>query len=66
MRSAHVTRPDGPELLALVQVATHGPGEVLIHVAAAEVNGPDVRQRCGLHPPPRRCSFADIVEGVAC
>lgn len=33
-----------------------GPGEVLVRVAAASVNRPDVQQRRGLYPPPRGAS----------
>jgi len=44
----------GPEVLRLVRrpVPAPGPGEVLIRVAAAGVNRPDVIQRRGLYPPP--------------
>jgi len=44
----------GPEVLALVrrQVPIPGAGEVLIEVAAAGVNRPDVLQRRGFYPPP--------------
>jgi len=46
--------PGGPEVLELVRrpVPRPGPGEVLIVVAAAGVNRPDVLQRRGLYPPP--------------
>ncbi len=46
--------PGGPEVLALARrpVPRPGPGEVLIRVAAAGVNRPDVLQRLGLYPPP--------------
>ncbi len=44
----------GPEVLVPVQRPTPRPGEgeVLIRVAAAGVNRPDVMQRQGLYPPP--------------
>jgi NADPH2:quinone reductase len=44
----------GPEVLQPVErpVPQPGPGEVLIRVAAAGVNRPDVMQRLGLYPPP--------------
>jgi len=44
----------GPEVLAPVRrpVPRPGPGEVLIAVAAAGVNRPDVLQRKGAYPPP--------------
>ena len=46
--------PGGPEVLVPMvrQVPVPGPGEVLIRVAAAGVNRPDVLQRRGLYPPP--------------
>jgi len=47
-------QPDGAEELALIErpVPQPGPGEVLIKVAAAGVNRPDILQRRGLYPPP--------------
>jgi NADPH:quinone reductase len=44
----------GPEVLKPVErpVPAPGPGEVLIRVAAAGVNRPDVVQRRGMYPPP--------------
>lgn len=46
--------PGGPEVLQLVQrpVPSPQPGEVLIRVAAAGVNRPDLMQRSGLPTPP--------------
>jgi len=46
--------PGGPEVLVPVErpVPRPGPGEVLIRVAAAGVNRPEVMQRQGLYPPP--------------
>jgi putative PIG3 family NAD(P)H quinone oxidoreductase len=46
--------PGGPEVLVPVErpVPRPGPGEVLIRVAAAGVNRPDVLQRQGGYPPP--------------
>lgn len=46
--------PGGPEVLALTEIAipTPQPDEVLIRVAAAGVNRPDILQRKGLYPPP--------------
>lgn len=48
------TAPGGPEVLALrtLPVPTPADGEVLIRVAAAGVNGPDLAQRRGDYPPP--------------
>src|SRR5437763_8022347 len=47
-------QPDGAEELALVErpVPQPGPGEVLVRVAAAGINRPDILQRRGLYPPP--------------
>lgn len=44
----------GPEVLVAAERPTPrpGPGELLIEVAAAGVNRPDVMQRKGLYPPP--------------
>jgi putative PIG3 family NAD(P)H quinone oxidoreductase len=46
--------PGGPEVLRAVERPVPKPGadEVLIKVAAAGVNRPDVMQRLGLYPPP--------------
>uniref|UniRef100_UPI003A842827 NAD(P)H-quinone oxidoreductase n=2 Tax=Sphingomonas sp. GlSt437 TaxID=3389970 RepID=UPI003A842827 len=46
--------PGGPEVLVVVErpVPVPGPGDVLIRVAAAGVNRPDVLQRRGGYPPP--------------
>ncbi len=48
----------GPEVLVAGErpVPTPGPGEVLIEVAAAGINRPDVLQRQGLYPPPKGAS----------
>ncbi|MGE0701912.1 MAG: NAD(P)H-quinone oxidoreductase [Hyphomicrobiaceae bacterium] len=44
----------GPEVLVPAEVAVPmpGPGQILVEVAAAGVNRPDVQQRLGLYPPP--------------
>src|SRR5438094_2229138 len=49
-----ISAPGGPEVLVPEQrpVPAPGPGEVLVKVAAAGVNRPDVMQRQGLYPPP--------------
>jgi len=54
MRAIEIAAPGGPEQLRLVSRPTPrpGPGEVLIKVAAAGVNRPDVLQRRGVYPPP--------------
>src|SRR5690348_13793074 len=53
MMNAIVASADGGEM-ALVErpVPRPGPGEVLIEVAAAGVNRPDILQRRGMYPPP--------------
>lgn len=51
-----ISSPGGPEVLVPQErpVPSPGrPGEILIKVAAAGVNRPDVRQRQGSYPPPK-------------
>jgi len=54
MKAIVAPQPDGAEELAVVErpVPRAGPREVLIKVAAAGVNRPDILQRRGLYPPP--------------
>jgi NADPH2:quinone reductase len=54
MRAVVAEKPGGPEVLTLVQrdVPTPGPGEILVKVAAAGVNRPDMLQRQGAYAPP--------------
>jgi putative PIG3 family NAD(P)H quinone oxidoreductase len=54
MRAIAIAQPGGPEVLVeqQVPVPVPGVGEVLIEVAAAGVNRPDVLQRKGAYPPP--------------
>ena len=54
MRAIEITEPGGPEVLRIGErpVPEPGEGEVLIKVAAAGVNRPDVMQRTGMYPPP--------------
>jgi putative PIG3 family NAD(P)H quinone oxidoreductase len=54
MRAIEYRGKGGPEVLALADrpVPEIGAGEVLVRVAAAGVNRPDVQQRKGLYPPP--------------
>ena len=54
MRAIDPEAPGGPEQLVFERrpVPRPGAGEVLIRVAAAGVNRPDVLQRRGLYPPP--------------
>ena len=54
MHVAGFDAPGGPEVLHLSDLAVPnpGPGEVLVKVAFAGVNRPDVIQRKGFYPPP--------------
>src|SRR5690242_9395258 len=54
MRAVAISEPGGPEVLTIEDrpVPVIGEGEVLIAVAAAGVNRPDVFQRKGAYPPP--------------
>lgn len=54
MTEIGILRPGGPEVLVprQVPVPEPGPGQVLVKVAAAGVNRPDVLQRRGLYPMP--------------
>ena len=54
MRAVEIAAPGGPEQLRPVSRPTPRPGkgEVLVRVAAAGVNRPDVLQRMGLYPSP--------------
>ena len=54
MRAIDPATAGGPEVLVVVERPVPQPaaGEVLIRVAAAGVNRPDVLQRKGLYPPP--------------
>ena len=54
MNASGFDAPGGPEVLRLADapVPRPGPGEVLVKVAFAGVNRPDVIQRQGFYPPP--------------
>src|ERR1700730_12162847 len=54
MTAIDIRAPGGPEMLVPAErpVPTPGAGEILVKVAAAGVNRPDVMQRMGLYPPP--------------
>ena len=54
MTAIGITAPGGPDMLVPEKrpVPTPGDGEILVKVAAAGVNRPDVMQRMGLYPPP--------------
>ncbi len=54
MRAVAIPEPGGPEALVVEDraVPVPGEGEILVAVAAAGVNRPDVMQRKGQYPPP--------------
>ncbi|WP_404680711.1 NAD(P)H-quinone oxidoreductase [Raoultella terrigena] len=54
MNEVEITAPGGPEVLRVrkAPLPLPGPDEVLVHVAAAGVNRPDVIQRQGNYPMP--------------
>lgn len=54
MMAIDPAKAGGPEVLQLVErpVPVPGAGQVLIRVAAAGINRPDVMQRKGMYPPP--------------
>ena len=54
MRAVVAPEPGGPDVLKIAErpVPQPAPGDVLIRVAAAGVNRPDILQRMGAYPPP--------------
>jgi putative PIG3 family NAD(P)H quinone oxidoreductase len=58
MLAVSISEAGGPEVLRLepMPVPSPGPTEILIRVAAAGVNRPDLAQRAGLYPPPKGAS----------
>ncbi|MBS0480397.1 MAG: NAD(P)H-quinone oxidoreductase [Proteobacteria bacterium] len=54
MRAIDPETPGGPQVLQIVErpAPAPGEGEVLIKVAAAGVNRPELLQRAGMYPPP--------------
>jgi NADPH2:quinone reductase len=54
MKCIEISKPGGPEVLVPAERATPSPkpNEILVKVAAAGVNRPDVAQRAGKYPPP--------------
>ena len=54
MKAVEISAPGGPEVLKATERPVPQPkaGEVLVKVAAAGVNGPDIMQRKGLYPAP--------------
>ncbi len=55
MTSIAIREPGGPDMLVKGEqpVSAPGEGEILVKVAAAGVNRPDVMQRQGYYPPPK-------------
>jgi NADPH2:quinone reductase len=66
MKAVEISRPGGPEVLVPVERPMPEPkaGEVLIKVAAAGINRPDVFQRMGSYPPPPGASDLPGLEVV--
>ena len=58
MRVIEISQPGGPDVLHLAErdVPEPGPGQILICVAYAGVNRPDVLQRAGSYAPPKTAS----------
>jgi NADPH2:quinone reductase len=58
MKVIAISKPGGPEVLALAEREVPAPkaGELLVKVAATGVNGPDMMQRKGLYPAPAGAS----------
>ncbi len=58
MTAIAIRQPGGPDVLVPQSqpVPKPGAGEILVKVAAAGVNRPDVMQRQGLYPPPKGAS----------
>ncbi|NNK78348.1 MAG: NAD(P)H-quinone oxidoreductase [Litoreibacter sp.] len=58
MQAIEASEPGGPDVLSLTTLPRPepGPGEALIKVTAAGINGPDLVQRRGHYPPPKGAS----------
>src|SRR5213079_2671895 len=58
MRAVEISRPGGPEVLKVVDLPKPAPkpSEILVKVAAAGVNRPDLLQRAGHYPVPPEAS----------
>jgi putative PIG3 family NAD(P)H quinone oxidoreductase len=58
MHAMAISQPGGPAVLQpqVRPVPEPGDSEILIHVAAAGVNRPDILQRSGAYPPPKGAS----------
>lgn len=61
MRAIVITKPGGPEVLELREVATPepAPGQVRVRIRACAVNRADLLQRMGMYPPP-----ADVPQDI--
>lgn len=68
MTAIAITAPGGPEVLVPQSrpVPRPGPGEIIIRVAAAGVNAPDLGQRRGTYPPPPDASPLPGLEVGGC
>ncbi|VAV98652.1 Quinone oxidoreductase [hydrothermal vent metagenome] len=70
MTAIAIQQPGGPDVLHPVQMPTPqaGDGEILIKVAAAGINRPDILQRQGKYPPPPGASEIPGLEvaGTVC
>ena len=73
MRAIEIAVPGGPEVLRVAERPVPAPqsGEVLVRVAAAGVNRPDLMQRAGKYPPPPGASdipgleiSGEVIDGV--
>ena len=64
MHFIEIVEPGGCEVLSLARgsLPVPGPGEILIKVAAAGVNRPDVLQRQGKYKPPPDASLVPGLE----
>lgn len=58
MRAVEISKPGGPEVLAVTERPVPRPryGEVVLKVAFAGVNRPDALQRAGMYDPPKGAS----------
>jgi putative PIG3 family NAD(P)H quinone oxidoreductase len=80
MKAIAIETPGNASVLKLIDrpLPQPGPGEVLIEVAAAGINRPDIMQRRGLYPPPpgasdipgleiagRVVALGEVVQGIA-
>ncbi|MEY2680844.1 MAG: hypothetical protein RL661_1075 [Pseudomonadota bacterium] len=80
MKAIAIETPGDASVLKLIDrpLPQPGPGEVLIEVAAAGINRPDIMQRRGLYPPPpgasdipgleiagRVVALGEVVQGIA-